>query len=59
MEWELPATQVRVCVVVNVVPSIVNDLPAGFVPTVTDTLKLALSLIGAFMVIDAGLFAPE
>jgi hypothetical protein len=59
-ECEEPETHVNVCPEVYVVPSTVNDRPVGLVFTRIETAaeKFPVSVIGPFMVTDAGLFDP-
>ena len=62
--WLEPETQLKVCAVVYAVPSTVKERPDGFGCTVTEmftglTVKLAVSVIGPFIVTEAGLLFPE
>jgi hypothetical protein len=59
--WLEPGAQLKVWAVVYVVPSTVNERPDGLGCTVTEPMgaKLAVSVIGPFIVTDVELLAPE
>jgi hypothetical protein len=61
MVWLEPGVHVNVCVLVYLVPSTVKERPDGLVCTVTTGfgVKFAVSVIGPFIVIEAGLLPPE
>ncbi len=59
--WLVPEPQLKTCAVVKLVPSTLNEQPARLGCTVTAMFapKLAVSLIGPFIVTDGELDVPE